>query len=303
MVEEVITMIDIINISKSFNDYKAIQDVSFQLNKGEIVGFIGQNGAGKTTCLNIVLGLLHPDSGYVELNHSQSNHSVKIGYLPENPSFYPWMTPIEFLSYHLGHHNLEHVKQLLDFVGLKEHQNRRIKGFSRGMRQRLGIAVALLHQPEILIFDEPASALDPQGRNDILNIIIDLKRKGLTILFSSHILSDVEKVCDRVIMIHKGKIIKTISMNQLSNQYMTDILEITFQKEPMYEHIIYLTEIPGIKSYSHHERTLKLTLLNNEAYFNIMAYLSLHKLICEKLTFSLPELDDLFLKEVMSYEK
>ncbi|MDX9691052.1 MAG: ABC transporter ATP-binding protein [Acholeplasmataceae bacterium] len=303
MEEEVIIMIDIVNISKSFDGYKALQDVSFQLTKGEIVGFIGKNGAGKTTCINIIMGLLHPDSGYVELNHSQSNHPLRIGYLPENPSFYPWMTPVEFLNYHLGHHNFQYIEQLLDFVGLKEHQHRRIKGFSRGMRQRLGIAVALIHQPEILILDEPASALDPQGRNDILNIIIDLKKKGLTILFSSHILSDVEKVCDRVIMIHKGKIIKTISMHQLSKQYMTDVLEITFQKEPMYEHIINLTEISGIKSYDHQERTLKLTLINNDAYFKIMDYLSYHKFICEKLAFSLPELDDLFLKEVMSYEK
>jgi ABC-2 type transport system ATP-binding protein len=296
-------MINIVHISKSFNGYKAIDDVSFQLTKGEIIGFIGQNGAGKTTCLNIILGLLNPDSGYVKFKNNQSNSHAKIGYLPENPSFYPWMTPIEFLNYHLGHQDHDRIEELLNFVGLKEHQMRRIRGFSRGMRQRLGIAVALVHQPEILILDEPASALDPQGRNDILNILMDLKKKGLTILFSSHILSDVEKVCDRVVMIHKGKIIKTISMHELSKHYMSDVLEITFQKEPLYEHIICLTEIPGVKSYDHQENILKLTLVNKDAYFKVIDYLSNHKIICEKVAFSLPELDDLFLKEIMLYEK
>jgi len=197
------------NIHKSFGGKKVLNGVNMNVREGEIYGFIGQNGAGKTTTLNILAGLSRPDGGYCRVNGKDTSlighpGDLKIGYLPEEPRFYPWMTAWETLEYLMEGKDSEKVLDLLCMVGLEKHAEGRIGGFSRGMKQRLGIAAALSRDSKLLILDEPSSALDPEGRAQVLDLILSLKGTGRTIIFSTHILSDVERVCDTVGILRDG---------------------------------------------------------------------------------------------------
>jgi len=201
-------------------NHRGIRDVSFSVNKGEIFGFLGPNGAGKTTTLKIIVGIHRADSGRVFVKNIPINdieYKKHIGFLPENPYFHNYLSAEEFLSitgalYGLNGKKLrERIKEVLEKVGLTKYELRgkRIKNFSKGMIQRLGIAQAIIHEPEIVILDEPLSGLDPIGRKEVRDVILDLKKEGKTVFFSSHILQDVEMICDRVAIIADGKIIKT----------------------------------------------------------------------------------------------
>jgi ABC-2 type transport system ATP-binding protein len=203
--------------------------------KGTVFGFLGPNGAGKTTTLRILSGLARPTSGTVSVagidpasdGRSLSSH---IGFLPEEPAFYPWMTPAEFLKYLAELHHLPaesqaaRINELLELVTLAEVRKRRIGGFSRGMRQRLGLAAALLHKPAVLLLDEPVSALDPVGRKEMLDLIEGL-RGTCTVLMSSHILADVERVCSVVGIIARGKLIVQADRETLMNRYAQPVFQ------------------------------------------------------------------------------
>lgn len=208
-------MLAIRHVSKSFGSRKIIDDVSFSVKENTIFGFVGENGAGKTTTMRMILGLLRADKGEIFVNgepvsFGQNKTNRYIGYLPDVPEFYDFMTPMEYLELCRQVTGMEKKEfqekaaQLLKLVGLSG-ENKRIHGFSRGMKQRLGIAQALLHSPKLLICDEPTSALDPAGRKEILDILQDVK-KHTTVLFSTHILSDVERICDEVAFLHQGHV-------------------------------------------------------------------------------------------------
>ena len=187
------------------------------LPRERVFGFLGPNGAGKTTTLRILTGLARPTSGKaqvagVDVLRDGRKLSRRIGHLPEEPAFYTWMTPREFLDY-LGrlyglssHERAARTRELLALVRMEDVSRRRIAGFSRGMRQRLGVAAALIHHPEVLFLDEPASALDPAGRKEVLDLIENL-RGQCTVVMSTHILADVERVCDVVGIIAKGRML------------------------------------------------------------------------------------------------
>lgn len=194
--------------------YTVLSDVSFSVGYGEIFGFLGHNGAGKTTTMKILIGLMRATSGTVELLGKPSTEvhlHKKIGYLPESPYFYDYLTAEEFLLFYgelaeLNKADLSHrITELLMKVGLSEARTRPLRKFSKGMLQRIGLAQALIHDPELVILDEPMSGLDPVGRKEVRDIIMSLSDHGKTVLFSTHIISDVEMICDRVGIIAKGK--------------------------------------------------------------------------------------------------
>ncbi len=208
-------ILEIKNLKKSFGNKEVLRDVSFSIPEGSIFGFVGVNGAGKTTTMKIILGLLAADEGEVHVcgekvvgNGEKTNHYL--GYLPDVPEYYPYMNAREYLEF-IGEiagftGNIKsRAEELLELVGLKNDAKRRIKGYSRGMKQRLGIAQALLAKPRLLICDEPTSALDPVGRKEILDLLSAAKSET-TVLFSTHILSDVERVADEIAMLHEGRI-------------------------------------------------------------------------------------------------
>jgi ABC-2 type transport system ATP-binding protein len=194
---------------------RALDNLNLQVHKGEVFGFLGPNGAGKSTTLKILMNLLHATSGEARIlgrpTDSVSMHKL-IGYLPENPYFYDYLTPEELLRYVgrlFGYSSSvlsEKVEKLLKCVGLEEFRKLQLRKFSKGMVQRIGIAQAIINDPEVVFLDEPMSGLDPLGRMEVRQIIMSLKAKGVTVFFSSHILPDVEAICDRVAILNKGKL-------------------------------------------------------------------------------------------------
>ena len=222
-------MIQVNGLHKHYGAVHALDGLDMTVEAGTVFGFLGPNGAGKTTTLRILGGLARPTSGTVDvagINPAADGQQLSsvIGFLPEEPAFYPWMTPTEFLAYLADLHHLPsttratRIKELLGLVHLLEARKRRIGGFSRGMRQRLGLAAALLHKPQVLLLDEPVSALDPAGRKEMLDLI-DSLRGGCTVLMSSHILADLERVCSEVGIIARGRMIVQADRESLMSRY------------------------------------------------------------------------------------
>ncbi|MCS7230565.1 MAG: ABC transporter ATP-binding protein [Elusimicrobiota bacterium] len=215
-----------------------IEEVSFEVYKNEIFGLLGLNGSGKTTTIKLILGLLFPDFGeiYVFGNKIPDWRINKhIGYLPELVSFNKNFTGLELLklyaSLSLGFIDNKRIKEVIDFVKLSDSIDRKISEYSKGMIQRLGLAQAIIHNPAILVFDEPTSGLDPLGIKEIRDFILQLKSQGKTIFFSSHLISELEKVCDRVAIIHKGKILKIVENKEWQRIPLEEIFISTVTKE------------------------------------------------------------------------
>jgi ABC-2 type transport system ATP-binding protein len=226
-----IPVVEIENLTKDFQvgfwkkrPVRALDNLSLQVNKGEIFGFLGPNGAGKSTTIKILMHLLNPTSGKARILgnavDSVAMHQ-SIGYLPENPYFYDYLTPEELLTY-VG--KLFGIRQpglcgkvdaLLKTVGLSDSRSVQLRKFSKGMVQRIGIAQAIINDPEIVFLDEPMSGLDPLGRMEVRRIITSLKSRGVTVFFSSHILPDVEAICDRVAILNKGKLLESGALDEI----------------------------------------------------------------------------------------
>jgi ABC-2 type transport system ATP-binding protein len=194
----------------------AVKDISFQVDRGDIFGFLGPNGAGKTTTIKMLTGLISPSSGQAELfgDAVPSRRALgRIGFLPENPYVYPYLTPAEFVVLcgrlsGLGVRAArDRTRQVLDQVGIAYAADRQVRRLSKGMLQRTGLAAALVADPELLILDEPMSGLDPVGRKEVRDLIVEERRRGRTIFFSTHILNDVESLCDRVAILRKGEVV------------------------------------------------------------------------------------------------
>ena len=251
-------LVTVNHLSKKFKEQTAVNPISFSIGKGRCIALLGPNGAGKTTTLQMLAGLLTPTSGSIEFpGNGQKDNRARIGFLPQHPSFFNWMTATEFLQF-VG--ELSHVpkKQLgvrieetLAFVRLEDVKNKRIGGFSGGMKQRLGLAQALLHEPELLILDEPVSALDPGGRRDVLQLIGELKSK-MTILFSTHILHDAEQVCEEILMLKDGNLKWSGTLDVLKKEF--DSLTIKLQtKEPLkgaLEQLDFIEEIEYLNAHT-----------------------------------------------------
>ena len=224
-------MLRITGLCKRFGDKEVLKGLDLTVPEGSIFGFIGVNGAGKTTAMKTVLGLLKADGGEILVNgervvYGQTATNRHIGYLPDVPEFYSFMTAAEYLDFCgeiSGMSKTETASrrdELLTLVGLRDEKHR-VGGYSRGMKQRLGIAQALLNRPKLLICDEPTSALDPVGRKEILDILL-LVREQTTVLFSTHILSDVERVCTDVALLNNGVVEIQGSMSEIKTRFRTD---------------------------------------------------------------------------------
>ena len=230
------------NLKKYYGSVHALDGLNLEVAPGTVFGFLGPNGAGKTTTLRILTGLARPTSGKANvagIDILKDGHRLarSIGHLPEEPAFYTWMTPREFLDY-LGRlyglstsERATRTRELLALVKLEEVSKRRIGGFSRGMRQRLGVAAALIHRPEVLFMDEPASALDPAGRKEMLELIENLHGQ-CTVVMSTHILADVERVCDVVGIIAKGKMVVQSPREELLQRYAVPAFEVNCDDHP-----------------------------------------------------------------------
>lgn len=231
------TILSITNLVKDYKtgffgkETRVLKNVSFTVEQGEIFGFVGPNGAGKTTTFKSILGFVTPTEGKIELlgkDLGNPESKRKIGYLPENPYFYDYLTGEELIIYMGELHGLDRkylthkAGELLEKVSMSHAKKVQMRKYSKGMLQRIGIAQSLVNDPEFIILDEPMSGLDPIGRREIKDLILEEKRKGKTILLSSHMLSDVEALCDRVGIIMDGTLIKTGQIGELLKEIHTD---------------------------------------------------------------------------------
>lgn len=224
---------EVINITKKFKEKTAVNNFSMVIHENECVGLIGPNGAGKSTLIQIIADILHADQGDILLNDKKiSRMKREIGYLPQYPNFFHWMTAFEtllFMGELSGLSKLQLKKEipiLLEKVGLARDVYSKVGTFSGGMKQRLGIAQALLHKPSFILMDEPVSALDPIGRREVLNLLQEIKKEA-TILLSTHILSDAEEICERFVIIKNGMKIEDTTHAQLVNQNKEQAIYLT----------------------------------------------------------------------------
>lgn len=222
-------MVKIRGLKKAYGNFSVLRGLDMNINDGDIYGFLGRNGCGKTTTMNIIADIIEKDDGEIELNGGKP---VKIGYLPESPMIFGYMTAREYLGYIASCVDYEgdidkRVSEVIEIVGLASAADRRAKGFSRGMTQRLGMGAAILGKPDLLLFDEPTSALDPQGRLEVIEIINRLKEMGCTIVLSTHILSDVERVANRIGIMTGGMLAEEGGLSDILKKYGGEIVNLT----------------------------------------------------------------------------
>jgi ABC-2 type transport system ATP-binding protein len=220
-------------LQKRYGSKVAVADLSLQVQRGEIFGFLGPNGAGKSTSVKMLLGLVKPSSGTaLVLGKPIGNTATmgRLGFLPEHFRFHEWLQAHELLDLHGRLYGMDaaarrrRIPELLDLVGLTEHAQRRLEGFSKGMLQRIGLAQALLNSPDLVFLDEPTSALDPFGRKLVRGIIRDLKHQGTTVFLNSHLLSEVEATCDRVSIIKQGRVLESFAVDaQQQGRMVVDV--------------------------------------------------------------------------------
>jgi ABC-2 type transport system ATP-binding protein len=292
-------MLQISDLSIKFKDKEVLKGLNLNVPTNSVFGFVGKNGAGKTTTMKIILGLLKPDNGKVyvngeEVSYGYTHTNKYIGFLPDVPEFYSFMTAEEFLKFCAEITEIKkeainnRIKEVLTLVGL-ENEKHKIKGFSRGMKQRLGIAQALLNKPKLLICDEPTSALDPIGRKEILDILKSVSSET-TVLFSTHILSDVERICTDVAIINDGVIEICGKLNEIKNINPKE--EIVLEVENVNDQKKLLEEFSFIVN-----KDNKLVFLaNDNTLYDVLDFISKNKISLTKLEKLEPTLESLFME-------
>ncbi len=255
------------NLTKEYSSKNGCFNINLEIEKPMVFGLLGPNGAGKSTLVKTLVGLLRPTRGKAFLlgkPFDDISIKSKIGYLPENFKYPDWMTAYEVMEFHCQLLKMKNYKNeiycLLEKVGIIEHKDKKIRSFSKGMQQRLGLAVSMLNRPEIIFLDEPTSALDPIGRIDVRNIIIELKNQGTTVFLNSHLLSEVEKVCDKVAIINKGYIVAMGTIDELTRK----ALKVTFVLDKVDSKLFEIMSLKNINILTHSQTTLELELSSYE---------------------------------------
>ncbi len=295
-------MLNISNLKKSFGDKQVLKGINLSVPEHSVFGFIGQNGSGKTTTMKMILGLLKADDGTIEVagepvTYGQTATNRHIGYLPDVPAFYSFMTAREYLNFcgEISEMESADIKarcdELLELVGLSDEKHK-IKGYSRGMKQRLGIAQALFNRPRLLICDEPTSALDPVGRKEILDILLSVKEQA-TVLFSTHVLSDMERICTDVAFLNDGVVTMQGRLSEIKSTYRADEYLMEVERE---------SDIPALLNAFPQCSVVmnnKLIFRGTESdMFNMMQFMANTKMAFIKIERKEPTLESLFMEVV-----
>jgi ABC-2 type transport system ATP-binding protein len=307
-------LIKVVDLKKSYGRIEALKGISFEVKQGSVFGFIGKNGAGKTTTMNILTGLMRFDSGKVfikDLDFTKNKEKIlkSIGYLPELPVFYDYMSGREYLNF-IGEITGQEIKKLnqnilhlLETVNLKNQSKRRISGYSRGMKQRLALAVAIMNDPEILFLDEPASALDPEGRMEMLELIENLNAQNITIFLSTHILNDAERVCDKICILDDGRIILDDKLSDLYDRYMQPVFDIEFEND-IKDEVEIFSKLKWIDSIKTSGRIISLTVNNiKNAKSEILKIISSLNNFVSSFQIRKSSLEDIFMKLTDHHDK
>lgn len=283
------------SLTKRYGSEAAVDGVDFELLEGSATALIGPNGSGKTTTLSMLAGLLEASGGEI-----QRKKGLSIGFLPQYPRFFPWLTAVEFLemSAKLSGVDAKKVRQqskrTLEFVGLGQVVNKRIGGFSGGMKQRLGLAQAIVHQPDLLLLDEPISALDPTGRREVMELLKSLQGQA-TILYSTHILNDAEEMTDQLLFLQKGRLVEQGSLDQVRKRHANPRIRIRFENPDAAEMFVQEARWETKKEGA----SVVLPLISGEpAMQDIFRYLAHKSLPVTAIERETASLEDIFLKVV-----
>ena len=301
------TVLEVHGLTKTFGTKKAVDSLTFSIRRGRCVALLGPNGAGKTTTLNMLAGLLRPSGGTIRFPGAPPKEDLRrrIGYLPQTPSFFPWMTGAEFLRFAgrlSGMPKAEAARgadEWLRRVGLHDARNRRIGGYSGGMKQRLGLAQALLHRPSLVILDEPVSALDPVGRREVLELLSGLKEET-TILFSTHVLHDAEEICDDILLIQGGAIVMEGALKDIRERHRRPVLTIREDEpdalRPWAEH---WAQREDVKEAVYEDGKVRLVVESPAAVRDaVLQDIAAHRLPVRSFDMGHTTLEDLFMKAV-----
>jgi len=290
-------VLETLNLKKYFGPVKAVDGVSLGVRRGEVFGFLGPNGAGKTTTIGMILGLLYPSAGSVYLFGQQvtptHNGALRrVGSLTGAPALVPYLSArqnLQLLARLHGNVTRQRIDEMLKAVGLLEAADRATGGFSSGMKQRLGLAMALLHQPEVLILDEPTNGMDPAGMREVRTLLRSLANDGATVFLSSHLLHEVEQICDRVAVLQRGKLVAMGPTAQLMGDRETVRVEVPSPAEAAR----LLQTLPGVDDVQPNGRYVEVRGVSSEA---VVAHLTGHGIIPGEVTRTRPDLESLFLE-------
>lgn len=286
--------VEVSHLSKSYNGQSVVNDISFNILKGEVFGLIGPNGAGKTTIIRMLLDIIRPDSGNIRiLNDTLSGElKNKIGYLPEERGLYKKLTVMETLLYLGALKNMnskERVSMFLDKMGMLPHKDKKISELSKGMQQKIQLIAALIHDPEVIILDEPYSGLDPVNMKLVKDLIIELGNEGKTILISTHMMDQVERMCDRIFMIHKGKGVLYGSVDEIRSRYGKNTVLLEFEGD--------LKNIPGVRKINNSGNYAELILEQGADPREVLKILAAMVRV-NKFEISMPSLNEIFIEVV-----
>lgn len=298
------SVLQVNQIKKTFGSQEVLKGVSFEVPENSVLGFIGQNGAGKTTLMKMIVGLLKQDEGQIkvcgeEVTYGENQTNQWIGYLPDVPEYYGFMTATSYLALCGNVTNYSkselagRIEELLVLVGLKDNK-KKIKTYSRGMKQRLGIAQALLNKPKLLICDEPTSALDPVGRKEILSILQQVKEET-TVIFSTHVLSDVEKICDHIVLLHEGHIKLDVTPEQFRESYQVNKIQLVLSSQKEMDQLKTRFDVEVIDT---HKECFVLSSDIEATQAELYAFLLEKKIYPRKIAIYQPTLEDIFTEVV-----
>jgi len=309
-VENQSAIIKIKNLTKKFSNFVALDKLDLTIEENTCVGYLGPNGAGKSTTIKILTGLIRPSSGDVSILGKDVTKDIRsalsdVGVLVEIPQFYSNLTPDETLSYFgklrgMKKTDLENrIDKVLEQVNLSEWRKKKVGTFSKGMKQRLGIACALLHNPAILILDEPTSGLDPRGMIEVRQIIKELKKQGKTIFMSSHLLSEVQEVCDKVAIIDKGKLLRYDSIKNISSEQGISKIKVECVEEPTSEQIVMVQSFDGVKQIEQNELEFTISFSgNNETKAELLDVIKNSGIRVVSFSTNSSDLESLYMKEI-----
>ncbi|MFP4143086.1 MAG: ATP-binding cassette domain-containing protein [Thermoplasmata archaeon] len=292
----------------SSDDVTAVDNINFGVESGDVFGFLGPNGAGKTTTIKMLCGALDPTSGTAivgghDIEKEPLKMKEKIGVMPEEPGFYENMTGRQHLKFYAEFHNLEdpekNIQRSIEISGIKEYVDRKVKGYSHGMRKRLALAQAIVHQPQVLILDEPTGGLDPQGTHFFKNMVEKLNDDGKTIFLSSHILSEVQEVCNRVGIIHEGKILEVDLIENLSRAMANQEkgYEVNVEGKGIENEILdSIKEMNGVRSIEKTDRGFTAMIEDEDLSSKINSKLIEEGAEIKSINVKEPDLEEVFLK-------
>jgi len=293
-----LNVVEVFQVTKSFNSTRAVDNVSFSIEQGEIFGMVGPNGAGKTTTIRMLMDIIKPDSGEIRILGESLHEETKnrIGYLPEERGLYRKITVSESLTYLSALKGMEtgaakkRANELLQHLNMLQHKDKKVEGLSRGMGQLIQFVVTILHDPELIVLDEPFSGMDPVNKELIKGMIIDLRNQGKTIILSTHLMNDIEELCDRILMINKGRAVLYGSLSEVKSKYRNNSIFIECNRLP--------EEITGVAGSKDHGKYMELFLDGNTTPQEVLNTLVSNNVIVERFEVSTPSLNEIFIQVV-----